>query len=168
VNVLVAFASKYGATEEIARAIAEALEQQTITAACLAAKDVAVIAGYDAFVIGSGVYVGKWLADARKLVEREANALASMPVWLFSSGPIGDPPVPKGGAVDATALIAATGARDHRVFPGRLDKARLSFADRIVVGAVRAPEGDFRDWDEIRSWASEIAKALTNNAAHGG
>lgn len=57
-------------------------------------------------------------------------------------------------------ILAKTGARDHRLFGGRLDKSRLSFAERAVVLAFRAPEGDFRDWAEIEAWAREIAGAL--------
>ena len=34
------------------------------------------------------------------------------------------------------------------MFPGRLEKKRLSFGERAIVLALRAPEGDFRDWDD--------------------
>ncbi|HEX6207581.1 MAG TPA: flavodoxin, partial [Actinomycetota bacterium] len=54
----------------------------------------------------------------------------------------------------------AADARGHRVFPGKLVKKGLSFGEKAIVMALRAPEGDFRDWDEIRGWASEIAEAL--------
>jgi menaquinone-dependent protoporphyrinogen oxidase len=58
-------------------------------------------------------------------------------------------------------VMKVTGARGHRVFAGKLDKAMLSFPERAIVGALRAPYGDFRDWDEIHSWAEEIADSLT-------
>ncbi len=58
------------------------------------------------------------------------------------------------------ALVAATGAREHRVFAGRLDRHRLGFAERAVTLALRAPEGDFRDWAAIEAWAAEIAETL--------
>ena len=57
-------------------------------------------------------------------------------------------------------MVEATVARDHRVFGGKLDKRQLSFGERALVTALRAPEGDFRDWDEIRAWASGIADRL--------
>ena len=53
-----------------------------------------------------------------------------------------------------------TGARGHHLFAGKLDKAMLSFPERAIVGALRAPDGDFRDWDEIRNWANEIVVYL--------
>ena len=46
------------------------------------------------------------------------------------------------------------------MFPGRLEKKRLSFGERAIVLALRAPEGDFRDWDDIRAWAARIAAGL--------
>jgi menaquinone-dependent protoporphyrinogen oxidase len=83
-----------------------------------------------------------------------------MPVWLFSSGPIGDPPKPVEDPVDAQPLVELVGARGHRVFAGDLDRSRLGFAERAIVAAVRAPDGDFRPWPEIEAWAREIAAAL--------
>ena len=75
-----------------------------------------------------------------------------------SSGPIGDhPPFPPDEPHDAAPLLQLTGAREHRVFPGRLEKSRLTFGARAMVTAMRAPVGDFRDWDAIRTWGSEIA-----------
>jgi menaquinone-dependent protoporphyrinogen oxidase len=53
------------------------------------------VEGYDAVVLGSAVYAGHRLKPARKLVDRCGAALAARPVWLFSSGPVGDPPKPE-------------------------------------------------------------------------
>ena len=116
-------------------------------------------------MIGSAVYVGRWLDTARELVEAIAGALAGRPVWLFSSGPLGPPDAlkPEGDPVDAAALIAAVDAQDHRVFAGRLDRSLLGFGETAVVLAVRAPEGDFRDWAEIDGFAADIAEILAEN-----
>jgi menaquinone-dependent protoporphyrinogen oxidase len=113
-------------------------------------------------VLGSAVYMGHWLEAARQLAESETRALHGRPVWLFSSGPVGDPPKPDEQPVDAGAAVAATGAREHRLFGGNLDPRRLGFADRAMVHAVRAQTGDFRDWAEIAAWAERIADALRN------
>ena len=84
-----------------------------------------------------------------------------MPVWLFSSGPLGaDDPQPEGEPVHLDQLIGRTGARGHRTFVGKLDKDELGFGERLIVRAVGAPDGDFRDWDAIRVWADEIAEEL--------
>jgi menaquinone-dependent protoporphyrinogen oxidase len=116
--------------------------------------------GYDAVVLGSAVYVGHWLKPARELVDRSRDALAVRPVWLFSSGPVGDPPKPEEDPVDVAEVVAATGARDHRVFAGKLVRKQLRFGDKAIAVALRVPDGDFRDWTEIREWAAGIADVL--------
>jgi menaquinone-dependent protoporphyrinogen oxidase len=57
-------------------------------------------------------------------------------------------------------MLELTGARGHQVFSGRIDIDELRFADKAIVLATRAPRSDFRDWDEIRAWAGQIAEAL--------
>jgi hypothetical protein len=107
-RVLVTAATKYGATAEIAAAIAEVLDEHGLEATMLPPDQVEEVDGYDAVVLGSAVYAGHWLKPARELVERHAGALASRPVWLFSSGPVGDPPKPEEDPVDVADLLAAT------------------------------------------------------------
>jgi menaquinone-dependent protoporphyrinogen oxidase len=160
-RTLVAAASKYGATTEIAEKIATVLRDRGIETTVSAPDDVRDVDDFDAFVLGSGVYMGHWLKPARELAERLAPKLAGRPVWLFSSGPIGEPPMPKDQAVDITAIADQTHAREHRTFAGKLDRHRLSFPDKAIVLALRAADGDVRDWDAIMSWAAEIATELT-------
>lgn len=81
-------------------------------------------------------------------------------VWLFSSGPIGDPPKPQEDPVDIVDILLATKARRHRVFAGKVDKSKLRFGEKAIMVAVRAPEGDFRDWKEITVWAERIGTTL--------
>jgi menaquinone-dependent protoporphyrinogen oxidase len=164
VKVLVTAASRHGATSAIAQAIAQELSEARIDTVVVAPDKVRSLDGYDAVIIGSGVYVGKWLDSAREFVEREAAALATRPVWLFSSGPVGSPPVPATDP-DVTALVEATRAREHRVIPGRIDRSKLSFGERAVTKLVRAAEGDFRPWPEIAAWARDIAAALRQETA---
>jgi menaquinone-dependent protoporphyrinogen oxidase len=73
---------------------------------------------------------------------------------------VGDPPKPQEVAVDTEAMMGSTGAREHRVFVGKIEKKGLSFGDKAIAVALRVPDGDFRDWDDIRAWASEIADVL--------
>jgi menaquinone-dependent protoporphyrinogen oxidase len=162
VRVLVTAASRHGATHEIAAAIADGLARRGIEAESRPLEELAILDGYDAYVIGSAVYVGRWLDPARELVESQAGGLASRPVWLFSSGPLGPPDKlkPEGDPVDVAGLAGWVQAVDHRVFAGRLDRKLLSFGEKAVVVAVRAPEGDFRDWNAIDSFAADIAVHL--------
>ena len=159
-RVLVTAATKYGATAEIAAAIAEVLGEHGLEAMVLPPEQVEEVDGYDAVVVGSAVYAGHWLKPARELVEGHARDLVGRPVWLFSSGPVGDPPKPEEDPVDVADLLAATGAREHRVFAGKLVRKQLSFPERAIVSALRVPEGDFRDWTEIRQWATGIADIM--------
>jgi menaquinone-dependent protoporphyrinogen oxidase len=127
-----------------------------------AVGEVSDLAQYDAVILGSAVYMGNWLEGARRFVTEHAGELAARPTWLFSSGPTGDPPRPAPErAVSIDAITASITPKDHRLFPGKLDRHQLSFPERAVVLAVRAAEGDYRDWDEIADWAAEIAAVLT-------
>ena len=162
-QVLVVVASKHGATAEIGTALARAIADSDVgrvaglDAMCLPVEQRPDPAPFAAVVLGSAVYVGRWLEPAREYATAHAAALRGRPVWLFSSGPIGEPPFPPDEPHDVGTLVPLTGARGHRVFPGRLEKNRLSFGERAMVTAMRAPLGDFRDWDAVTSWGSEIA-----------
>jgi menaquinone-dependent protoporphyrinogen oxidase len=164
-HVLVSTASKHGSTAEIGEAIAAELERLGFTVSTFDPEDVDGISRYDAFVFGSAVYAGHWLKSARGLVEAISPDLDDRPVWLFSSGPIGDPPAPEVDPVDVEDLMRRTGAADHRLFAGRLLQSSLSFGERAIVAALRAEYGDFRDWDAIRDWAAEIASSLESRNA---
>jgi menaquinone-dependent protoporphyrinogen oxidase len=164
-RALVIAASKHGATAEIAATLGEALARRGIVTAVNDVADVSDIEGYDAVVLGSAVYAGRWLKAARELVELRHEALASRPVWLFSSGPVGDPLRPLEDPVDAATIVAAIGARGHRVFAGKIDKGKLSLGEKAMVKALRVPDGDYRDWDEVAAWAGEIADALAQGGA---
>ena len=130
-RALVTAASRHGATHEIATAIAAGLARRGVEADARPAEELESLDGYDAYVIGSAVYVGRWLEPARGLVESNAAALATHPVWLFSSGPLGPPDKlkPEGDPVDVAGLIETTDAVEHRIFAGRLDRTLLSFGE---------------------------------------
>jgi menaquinone-dependent protoporphyrinogen oxidase len=164
-KVLVCAASKHGATAQIGEALAKALCDNGVPAEVRAPEQVTDLQGYDALVLGSGVYMGRWLPDGRRLVERISGQLNGRPVWLFSSGPIGDrsredtrPPV------NATAIIAATAAREHRVFSGRMERAQLGVFHRTIMSAMHVADGDDRDWADIAAWGKQIAEQLHSGA----
>ena len=164
-KVLVSAASKHGATAGIADAIGSTLMTRGFEVMVKEPGHVEEVHTFDAIVVGSAVYAGHWMKPAIELTERFAERFPGKPVWLFSSGPLGEPPKPTEDPVDVAEVMKLTGAREHRVFAGKLDKAMLSFPERAIVGALRAPYGDFRDWDEIRGWAEEIADSLVGAVA---
>jgi menaquinone-dependent protoporphyrinogen oxidase len=172
-NVLVTAASKEGSTTEIAEAIAQTLRRRALETTVSSPERVGDVRGYDAFVIGSAVYMGHWLEPASDLVRRLGPAVSERPVWLFSSGPVGDPTrklVQRMGAdpIELPALLAQTKARDHRMFAGKLVKGKehLSRPQRISLSIFRSFQGDFRDWTEINRWASQIADCLAGRGDH--
>lgn len=164
-KVLVSAASKHGATAGIADAIGSELVARGFEVVVLKPDQVEEVDDCDAIVVGSAVYAGRWMKPAVELTQRFAEKLAGKPVWLFSSGPIGEPPKPTENPVDVEQAMDVTKARGHRLFAGKLDKAKLSFPERAIVGALRAPYGDFRNWEQIRNWTAEIAIALQETVA---
>jgi menaquinone-dependent protoporphyrinogen oxidase len=162
---LVSVASRHGATREIGEAIATALAEEGIQSEVQPPERVATTEAFDAVILGSGVYAGHWLEAAKRFIERHETTLRQRPVWLFSSGPLGDPLAPIAEPVDVAPLMETTAARGHRVFAGKLARAELGLGERALVKMVRAPYGDYRDWPEIAEWAQEIAGSLKGTAA---
>ncbi len=167
-RILVSAASKHGATAEIAAAIGDVLGGAGHEVVVSDPDDVVDVASFDALVLGSAVYAGRWQKSARRLVERVQADIGTRPVWLFSSGPIGNPPLPTTEAVDVESISTATRARDHRIFAGRLELSKLTFSERAIIAALRAEFGDFRDWGEIERWATGIGASLHSGAPAAG
>ena len=178
-----AYASKHGSTAGIAQSIAETIRQQ---GAHVDARpvgetgDIGKLDSHQAFVIGSAVYYGLWRREATRFAKRHSAHLASRPVWLFSSGPLGtktaDPQRRDLLSAAEPKVIAkfrpAIAPRGHRVFFGALDLSKLGPAERLVTKLLAwqdlVSEGNFRDQADICAWATGIAQALdaTQAAAH--
>ena len=172
--ILVAYATRHGATQGIAERIAERLRTAGLDAEVRPAADVRDAVRYDAFVVGGAAYMFHWLKDATKFVERNRALLAERPTWLFSSGPVGTDTVDKDGrdVLESTipkefaSLGGSVHPRDMRVFFGAMDPAAkpIGMAERamsLMPAAKNAlPKGDFRDWPAIDAWADVIAAEL--------
>ena len=164
--ILVAYASKHGGTEGIATAIAARLGERGHRSVARPVDAVGDLGDPEAVVLGSAVYAGSWLKDATSFAERHATALRERPVWLFSSGPLGEEVVDdEEQPRQLPELRERLAPVDHRIFFGALDRAKLGFGERMIVKAVKAPEGDFRDWDAIAGWADAIADQLETSVA---
>jgi menaquinone-dependent protoporphyrinogen oxidase len=182
-KVLVVYGSRHGGTQGIAERIGEVLTSEGLEARVESAEHVRDIGAPDAVVIGSGVYMGRWLDAPVTFVERHAAELASRPVWLFSSGPVPSGSAPKeeadhmeafgpaegpgsGGRKKLDELIALTHPRGHKVFLGAFDpddppKAMSERLARMLPAVKKIlPTGDFREWPVIEAWAREIAAAI--------
>jgi menaquinone-dependent protoporphyrinogen oxidase len=164
-TVLVTYASKHGATEDIAGKIGQVLSLQNLSVSVMPAGDADIVDTYDAFVIGSASYVGQWRKEITGFLTANERVLADKPVWLFSSGPTGtgDPVDLVNGQKYPTKLHPVIGRirpRDIAVFHGSIDVSTLNFFERFMIKMVKAPTGDFRDWETITDWAKEIAAEL--------
>ena len=164
-QVLVAYATKYGATVEIAEKIGQVLRQAGLSTDVLPADRIGDLSAYQAVVLGSAVYIGQWRKEAVKFLKANETMLAEKPVWLFSSGPTGE-----GDPVELTQGWRFSGKlqpiadriapRDIAVFHGAVDMGKLNFIEKWMLKNVKAPIGDFRDWDAITSWATAMADEL--------
>lgn len=167
-TVLVTTASRHGATREIADEIVRVLDVHGVATELVDIDEVGDLSGYDGYVVGSGIYLGNWLKEARRFVDAHAAVLAQRPTWLLASGSIvGEPPVVddpdalRPGLVKR--LVETTRAREHKLFAGKLDKNTLVLLERAAVRGAHASEGDHRDWQVIDDWAALIAHELQQN-----
>ena len=166
-TVLVTAASKHGATIEIAERIARELEQRGLLVEVKALRDVDDLGAYEAVVLGSAIYFGTWLKEARSFVDGHAAELRDRPTGLFASGSIvgHPPPADDPNALRphlAETLVETTGAREHKLFAGRLAPAELGVLERAAVRAAHGAVGDHREWEAVDEWSASIAAALSD------
>jgi menaquinone-dependent protoporphyrinogen oxidase len=174
-SVLVAYATRHGATRGIAERIAERLRSQGLDAEAHAVGEVRDPARYEAFIVGGAAYMFHWLGGATSFVERNHKLLADRPTWLFSSGPVGTDLVDKQGrdVLETTVpkefakLREQVHPRGEKIFFGAYDPGAkaIGMAERFMTlmpASARdgLPKGDFRDWPAIDAWADEIAAGL--------
>jgi menaquinone-dependent protoporphyrinogen oxidase len=161
----VAYATKYGSTAAIAQKIGDVLTASGWGTDVLRVDRVRTLDLYGAVVIGSAVYIGNWRKEAAKFLESNEKMLMDRPVWLFSSGPTGegDPDeLMKGWRLPAALQPIADRIRprDIAVFHGYANMEKMNFLEKGMLKNVKAPVGDFRDWEAITAWATSIAEAL--------
>ena len=160
-RVYVITASKYGSTSEIGAAIGHRLRERGHDAIAIDAEDGGRLDDESAIVLGSPIYMGKWLKPARKVMDALANEPAGRLIFTFTVGPVGEPPKPADAKPDeAVQRFCAERAISDRMFTGKLDRSKLGRLERLAVNAVKAPDGDYRNWPAIDAWTDEISDAL--------
>jgi menaquinone-dependent protoporphyrinogen oxidase len=172
-RVLVAYATRHGATAGIAERIASALTAAGLPAEARPVEDVTNVAPYDAVVLGGAAYMFHWLKPAVAFSRNHRKELAARPVWLFSSGPLGTDQVDKDGKnvlqttrpKEFDELTELLHPRGEQVFFGAYDPDAppVGLVERFVQhmpAAGAMPAGDFRDWPAIDAWAAQIAAEL--------
>jgi menaquinone-dependent protoporphyrinogen oxidase len=152
-----------GGKSTLAEAIADELGKHGHGAVCLPAEQVDGVDSYDGVVVGSAVYMKRWRSGARRFLRRHARALALRPLWVFSSGPVGDPARDNPAWAEpgrTMRRVEHLGARQHVVFAGRVPADPQGPVARRMAEDTPPEFRDRRDWDTIRAWADGIASQL--------
>lgn len=170
--ILVCYATLAGSTAEVAGAVADILRQAGAAVDVRRAREVrpADIARYSAVVLGTGCRFGKVYKEAADFVRRHAAALERLPVAYFTVGLTMRPDAPPEKKEEARGYFKPLRDLKEPVavgqFAGVMDYKKLSAPLRMLLSRAQGPEaehlreGDWRDWDAIRSWARNLAPVL--------
>jgi len=162
-RILVAYASRRGTTVEIAQAVGKELVSAGLTVDVADMKTVTTVEGHNAVIIGAPLYMGSIVKDAGKFVGQYRDQLAKLPVAAFAVGmaPASNDAKKVEESMKALhASLAPLMPVAATMFAGRLDLEKLSFIQRKMTEFVKAPVGDFRDWNAIAAWAKELPAFL--------
>jgi menaquinone-dependent protoporphyrinogen oxidase len=168
-KILIAYASKYGATAEIAEKIGEDLKTSGFEVDTLPANKVKDISGYQSVILGTALYMGQWRKEAVQFLKSNQGSLAKQPVYIFTSGPTGegDPAELLQGKLvpeNLKSVLEGIQPKEVTVFGGKSDTEKMNGFDRWIMKNVKAASGDFRNWQAISAWTSKISVSLKTNA----
>lgn len=160
-RILIVPASRHGGTAEIGRAMATTLRERGFDVDVSQPEHMFDLSPYGAAIVGSGLYLGDWLAPAKAFVDDHVDGLRAIPCWLFSSGPLGSAAPEEPVSPDIIdGLVDRLDAEEHQLFGGRMELDRLGRGERFVARWVGVKDGDHRPWDDIEAWVESIADAL--------
>jgi menaquinone-dependent protoporphyrinogen oxidase len=163
-KVLVVYATKSGCTTDIAKKIGDTLAENGVSVDVVPAEKAGGVAGYDAVVVGSGVRVGQWHKSARSWVTINADALKDLPVAFFTCNLTLAQEPEKVDEVRAftDSLIEVSGVTpvDLGLFAGWNEPRKFSLVERVIMKAMKAPQGDFRDFSAVGEWTQAVALKL--------
>jgi menaquinone-dependent protoporphyrinogen oxidase len=164
-DILVTYASRYGSTAEIGHKIGEVLASAGLRVDVSEVKDVPNLKQYRAVILGSAVYIGKWRKDAIRFLKIFEKDLTERKIWIFSTGPTGkgDPEKLLDGwsfPPSLKPLAERIDPEDITVFHGALNMDKLNSVHRFMINKIKAPVGDYRDWEQVTNWAKDIASKL--------
>jgi menaquinone-dependent protoporphyrinogen oxidase len=165
VPLLVAYASRHGATAGIAARIAGRLVDAGVSVDLRKLDEIETLDPYDAIVLGAPVYDQSWPPEADAFIAGNREALAARPLWLFSVGSFGDTkrligPLTHKEPRRIAEIRAEIRASEYRVFQGVIQKNQWPFWSRLLFRALGGRFGDHRDWQAIDAWADRLALAF--------
>ena len=164
-DVIVAFASRHGATRGVAERIAARLHERGLEVTLNRVEDAGDLPAGTAVVLGGPVYDGRWPPELDSFVDRHLRSLGSRPLWLFSVGTFGDTrrvlgPLMRREPRNIGEVRDALQPRDDRVFAGVILRHQWPLWSRMLFHAFGGRLGDNRDWAAIDAWADGIGRAL--------
>jgi menaquinone-dependent protoporphyrinogen oxidase len=160
-TVLVAYATRYGSTREVAEKVGERLRGQGLAVEVRPVGEVKSLDGYSAVVFGGALYMFRLIRAGRRFLRRHRDRLSRMPLAVFGMGPIEDTEkqfADARGHLDKT-LVKLTGVTPVAItiFGGALSPEKLKFP---YTGMKGMPPTDLRDWEAIEAWADSLPEKL--------
>jgi len=165
-RVLVAYASKYGSTKEVAESIADTLKENGLAVDLKPSREVRSLEEYTAVVLGAPLYMIHWHKDAHKFLSWHRETLINLPVAVFALGPLDDKEEEwkevRSQLEKELAKFSWLKPVAVEVFGGKFDPKNLRFPDNLLARLPASPIHDMpardtRDWDAIRAWARSLA-----------
>ena len=170
-SVLVAFATRYGATQEVAGAVAATLRESGLEVDLQLMRKVRSLKDYRLVVMGAPIYLSLWHKDAHTFLMEHRQTLTGRPVAVFALGPLTTGEVELQGSqlqlYKELAKHSWLAPVALEMFVGKYDPAKLRFPDTLVARFPASPlkdlpVTDLRDWAAIHAWANSLpAKILT-------
>ena len=179
-SILVAYATRYGSTQEVAVAVAAMLRERGLEVELQPMRKVRTLAGYRAVVLGAPLYIGSLHKDAQRFLSRYRESLMERPpegirVAIFALGPT---------HADEMEWLGSRAQFDKELakypwlnpvalemFGGKYDPAKLRFPDNLLEALPASPmhnmpASDVRDFALIRTWASNLTAKLQPALPH--
>jgi menaquinone-dependent protoporphyrinogen oxidase len=166
-KVLVAYATRYGSTGEVAEAVGTRLRERGLDVEVKPVKKARSLDGYESVVLGAPIYLGSMVKEMRVWLEAHRAALEDRPNAIFALGPTSaaDDLTEASAQLDkALAGLPWLTPVAARVFVGAYDPARLRLADKLLTMLPASPlhgleARDDRDWDAVQAWADDLLAA---------
>ncbi len=158
-SILLAYATRFGSTQEVAETIAATLREARLEIDMQPMREVRTLDNYDAVVLGAAIYNTRWHPDAHHFLSQHQETLRQRPVAIFALGPL--------STGDAAKLRSRRQLDKElekypwlkpvavEMFVGKLNPAKLGFFERLGTTA-----SDHRNWDAIRAWANALPAQL--------